>query len=92
MINAILSAISVDARSAKTASEEVDLGTLMNELKSDCCAVERNKKISLEWSYPTNLPTIETDRKKLMQILQNVISNALKFTEQGTVRVSAYRE
>jgi signal transduction histidine kinase/HAMP domain-containing protein len=92
MINAILNVISIDARSATTESEEVDLAAFMDELKSDFSAIERTKEISLKWDYPANLPIMESDSKKLKTILQNLISNALKFTEQGTVTVSAYHD
>jgi CheY-like chemotaxis protein len=39
-----------------------------------------------------NLPTLHTDEAKVSQILRNFISNALKFTERGEVRVSARAE
>ena len=38
------------------------------------------------------LPTLETDEHKVSQILRNLISNALRFTESGEIRVSATHE
>ncbi|MFG0410711.1 sensor histidine kinase KdpD [Pseudomonas sp. NY5710] len=45
--------------------------------------------VDLIFEEPTGLPRLYTDDKKLAQILRNFISNALKFTTQGEVRVSA---
>ncbi|MBA6144630.1 MULTISPECIES: sensor histidine kinase [Pseudomonas] len=45
--------------------------------------------VDLIFEEPTGLPRLYTDDKKLAQILRNFISNALKFTAQGEVRVSA---
>ena len=48
--------------------------------------------VSLILEETHDVPPIFTDAKKLSQILRNFISNALKFTPKGTVRVSADRE
>jgi signal transduction histidine kinase len=45
--------------------------------------------VSLIFEEPEQVPPIYTDDKKLAQILRNFISNALKFTSEGEVRVSA---
>ncbi len=48
-----------------------------------------NSSIALIFDIPTDIPTLYTDEGKVAQILRNFISNSLKYTEQGFVRVSA---
>jgi signal transduction histidine kinase len=48
-----------------------------------------NPAVNLIFEEPKGLPRLFNDDRKLAQILRNFISNALKFTEQGEVRVSA---
>jgi signal transduction histidine kinase len=45
--------------------------------------------VNLIFDEPVNVPRIYTDDTKLSQIIRNYISNALKFTAEGEVRVSA---
>lgn len=45
--------------------------------------------VALVFEEPAGIPTLKTDQGKVAQILRNFISNALKFTERGEVRVSA---
>lgn len=47
------------------------------------------KNLTLSWDVPVELPHIETDGNKVQHILQSLIDNAIKFTDSGTVRVSA---
>jgi signal transduction histidine kinase len=51
-----------------------------------------NAEVSLFFDDPVDVPRVYTDNKKLSQILRNFISNALKFTTRGEVRVSATRQ
>ena len=45
--------------------------------------------VALVFEDPHDLPPLDTDEGKVSQILRNFISNALKFTERGEVRVWA---
>lgn len=49
----------------------------------------QNSSVNLVFEEPENIPAICSDEAKVSQILRNFISNALKFTERGEVRVSA---
>jgi len=54
--------------------------------------VEGSGSVDLRFEAPPELPMLFTDDKKLAQILRNFISNALKFTPEGRVVVSALPE
>lgn len=49
----------------------------------------QNSDVALIFEAPLELPTLTTDEGKVSQILRNLISNALKFTEAGEVQVAA---
>jgi len=53
----------------------------------------QKKKMTLFTELPNDLPEVEMDAQKIDEVLDNLISNAIKFThEGGTVRVKAYKE
>jgi signal transduction histidine kinase len=60
----------------------------LDELKS-LYDYPRGKDVRLEWDYPDDLPSFHSDSDKLKHILQNLINNALKFTDAGRVTVTA---
>jgi signal transduction histidine kinase/CheY-like chemotaxis protein len=53
--------------------------------------LSQNSSVNLVFDEPGDLPDLYTDEAKVSQILRNFISNALKFTERGEVRVSVER-
>jgi signal transduction histidine kinase len=87
MINSLLYATSLEGSGIKLQADEVSLEHFLLELEAHCQPQPHNE-ISLIWDFPGELPKIETDGLKLKLILQNIIGNAIKFTEKGAVTTS----
>ena len=67
-----------DRAGALTVEREKFLLTdLFDELKA-LYDYPLGKEVSLEWDYPTDLPSLHSDRDKLKHIIQNLINNAFK--------------
>ena len=88
MVNSIMDATKIEAGGVSVECDELPLPEFLDELKL-LYEYPLGKDVSLRWKYASNLPVIRTDRDKLKHILQNLINNALKFTEVGHVTVSA---
>lgn len=88
MVNGILEATRIEAQTVKLESRLVRLSNFLDELRSDY-NFPLDKELTLTWDYPSELPSMRTDKDKLKQILQNLINNAIKFTERGNVTIAA---
>jgi signal transduction histidine kinase len=88
MVNSILETTKIEAEATKIDKTEVYLDRLFDDLRASC-AVLIPKEITLKWDCPDDLPVVVTDRGKLYRILSNIIENAIKFTVDGSVTVSA---
>jgi signal transduction histidine kinase len=87
MINEILQVGSIEAGKVKAHYETVNLPDFLVDLRSGYEILSK-KEISLHWNIPSGLPNVRTDGEKLKHVLQNLINNAIKFTENGSVTVS----
>ncbi len=66
--------------------EQVDCVLMLSQ------SVLAKKRIKLINSIDLNLPSVLADENRLQQILYNLIGNAIKFTEKGSVEISAQRQ
>jgi CheY-like chemotaxis protein/CHASE3 domain sensor protein len=86
LINDILDLSKIEAGKLDVRPEAVSIARLIDDLSSTFTPVAAGKSLELTMSIRANTPdTIETDPTRLRQILKNLLSNALKFTERGGV-------
>jgi PAS domain S-box-containing protein len=90
LISDVLDLSKIGSGKLKIHREIVSLPTLLNEVHSLMAVQAKEKKLPLILQYEGAVPEkIETDRTRLRQILLNLVSNAVKFTEQGKVQIVA---
>jgi signal transduction histidine kinase/FixJ family two-component response regulator len=88
MINAIMQTTQLEARMIELERHLVNLSELVARLRSDYELTHKKSEVQIVWDYPSDPVPIVTDGAKLTQILQNLLDNALKFTDRGSVTVS----
>jgi signal transduction histidine kinase len=88
MIDSIMDATKIEAGPMMAEMDRVSPAQLLGEIRL-AYEFPNRKNIGFEWIYPQALPTLWTDPRKLRQILTNLINNALKFTDEGRISISA---
>jgi signal transduction histidine kinase/CheY-like chemotaxis protein len=87
LINDILDLSKIEAGKMELYLEEVDLGALVEEVRSIIQPLAAANANRLEIICPAGLGTFRTDRTKLKQSLLNLLSNAGKFTHEGQIKL-----
>jgi signal transduction histidine kinase len=89
MVDDLLDLAKVDAGRISISPEWFEMVDLFSALRGMFKPIMGSGAVALIFEETNAIPRIYTDDKKLSQILRNFISNALKFTSEGEVRVSA---
>ncbi|MFO0745452.1 MAG: ATP-binding protein [Myxococcota bacterium] len=92
MVDDLLDLAKVEAGRIDIAPAWFDMVDLFATLRGMFKPVLTNSQVALIFEEPKDVPKVFSDDRKLAQILRNFISNALKFTVRGEVRVTARRE
>ncbi len=87
LINDILDLSKIEAGKMELSFADVDLNDLVNSVLSTAIGLVKDKPIKLQHNLPVNLPLIYADPTRVRQVLLNLISNAAKFTEEGSITV-----
>jgi signal transduction histidine kinase len=90
MVNSILDLARMEAGELPVQWDEFQVSEFLRQIRRNY-EFPLEKPVSLHWSIDSDLPTIRTDKTKLTIVLQNLINNAIKFTDEGEIRISARR-
>jgi len=87
LINDILDLSKIEAGRMDLFPEPVQLADLIRGVLATTSGLTKGKPITLEHQIGTNLPLVHVDRTRMRQVLLNLLSNAAKFTEAGSITV-----
>lgn len=89
LINDILDLSKIESGKMDITLSEFSLKTSITNILESVEPLAHDKSIKLEQFIPDDLPKIESDESKVFQVLQNIIANGVKFTDEGSVQISA---
>jgi CheY-like chemotaxis protein/two-component sensor histidine kinase len=89
LVNDLLDLAKIRAGKIDVHPVEFEAANLFSALRGMLRSLLVNEAVKLVFEEPEDVPLLYSDEGKVSQILRNFISNALKFTERGEVRVSA---
>jgi signal transduction histidine kinase/ActR/RegA family two-component response regulator len=70
----------------------VEMSSLLSFCVRSVAPLAREKGLALHLNVPADLAPVRADRDRIAQVLNNLLGNALKFTERGVIAVAAARE
>jgi len=89
MINDILDISKIEAGKMELNFQDVRLQELILNVIRTAWVLVKGKPIELHHEVPPDLPPIQADPGRVHQVLLNLLSNAAKFTEEGSITISA---
>jgi signal transduction histidine kinase/CheY-like chemotaxis protein len=89
LINDILDLSKVEAGKMEVSADDVSLSELMETIEQKFRPVALDKGLAFHIQVANDLPAVlQTDAQRLQQILNNLLSNAFKFTENGEIQLT----
>ncbi|HEU4562665.1 MAG TPA: ATP-binding protein [Longimicrobium sp.] len=92
IIDEILAFSRMEAGTETVRPRRVDLRDVVRQAATLLRPLARQKELDFEVKLPDQPAIVETDPEKVQQILRNLVSNAVKFTDDGEVRIEGMRD
>lgn len=90
LINSLLDLSKIEAGKMEAHAETFDLPLLINEVFNLSQSMLDNKPVTFKMHIDNKDSTLNTDSIKLKQILINLVSNAIKFTSEGSISIATH--
>ena len=87
LINDVLDISKIEAGQLEVSLEPFSLCALIDQTVQSSRPALEKKGLTFPVNIPDNIDIVRSDHRRVEQILLNLISNAIKFTEQGEIRV-----
>ena len=91
LVNDILDVSRLDTDTMRFEMVKLDTNEILNEIVEDMKPAVENKNLKFDIKIPQGLPNIMGDRHRLSQVLKNLVGNALKFTDNGSIGIHAMK-
>lgn len=92
LITAVLDFQKLESGKMEFKIEEANINEIVEEVHSAMILLFKKKNLAFELQLCDKLPRISLDRDKIIQVLTNLVNNALKFTENGGIIICTGRE
>ncbi len=87
MVNTLLEVYRYEAGSKTLSFTEVNLPELLQNVISELIPLTKEKNLEIEQSYPEEKVIVKAERLELHRVFTNLIANAIKFTDEGSVSI-----
>ncbi|MDZ4342871.1 MAG: ATP-binding protein [Candidatus Binatia bacterium] len=92
LINQLLDLAKIEAGRMEAYTETFKLDEIIRVATTTVEPLLKTGQVKLVTEIAPDIPPLKTDRDKLKQAMLNLLSNAAKFTEQGEIKVAAWRD
>jgi len=89
LINDILDLAKIEAGQMELVLEDVDIPSLVNDIVTTSRVLVMDKPVEFVIDIPDDLPLVRADGLRVRQVLSNLVTNATKFTDHGSITIRA---
>lgn len=88
LVNDFLEVARIQSGKLSVASQNIDVQTVLTSVVDSLRLSAKEKHLKLTFEPTKNPITLATDPKRLAQVIQNLVTNAIKYTDEGTVTLA----